>query len=61
MIGAGGLGSYAVQHLLALTAARVVAVDPVPERLAYAAESGAHVTMAGCRPRHRRRDPRAHR
>jgi len=47
VIGAGGLGSFAVQHLLALTAAQVVAVDPVPERLAYAAELGAHVTMEG--------------
>ena len=47
VIGAGGLGSYAVQHLVALTAARVVAVDPVAERLAYASELGAHVTMEG--------------
>jgi propanol-preferring alcohol dehydrogenase len=47
VIGAGGLGSYAVQHLLALTAAQVVAIDPVAERLAYATELGAHVTMEG--------------
>ena len=47
VIGAGGLGSYAVQHLLTLTAARVVAIDPVAERLAYATELGAHVTMEG--------------
>jgi len=47
VIGAGGLGSYAVQHLLALSAARVVAIDPVADRLAYAAELGAHVTMEG--------------
>ncbi|HEY4928142.1 MAG TPA: alcohol dehydrogenase catalytic domain-containing protein [Acidimicrobiales bacterium] len=50
VIGAGGLGSYAVQHLLALTAARVVAIDPVAERLAYATELGAHVTMEGVNP-----------
>jgi propanol-preferring alcohol dehydrogenase len=47
VIGAGGLGSYAVQHLRALTAARVVAVDPVADRLAYAAELGADVTLEG--------------
>jgi len=47
VLGAGGLGGYAVQHLRALTAAQVVAVDPVPERLTYAEELGAHVTMAG--------------
>ena len=47
VIGAGGLGSYAVQHLKALTAARVVAVDVAPARLAYAAELGADVTMEG--------------
>ena len=47
VIGAGGLGSYAVQHLLALTAADVVAVDIAPERLAYATELGAHATMEG--------------
>ena len=50
VIGAGGLGSFAVQHLLALTAARVVAIDPVAERLAYATELGAHVTMEGVTP-----------
>ena len=47
VIGAGGLGSYAVQHLVALTAARVVAVDPVAARLAYATELGAHATIEG--------------
>jgi len=47
VLGAGGLGSYAVQHLLALTAARVVAVDPVPARLDYATELGAHVAIEG--------------
>ena len=33
VIGAGGLGSFAVQHLLALSPARVVAIDPVPGAL----------------------------
>jgi propanol-preferring alcohol dehydrogenase len=47
VIGAGGLGAYAVQHLKALTAARVVAVDVAPARLAYATELGADVTMEG--------------
>ncbi len=47
VIGAGGLGSYAVQHLRALTTAQVVAVDPVPARLDYAVELGADVTMEG--------------
>jgi len=47
VLGAGGLGSYAVQHLVALTAARVVAIDPVAARRAYATELGAHVTIDG--------------
>ena len=47
VIGAGGLGSYAVQYLRELTAARVVAVDVSPARLAYATELGAHHTMEG--------------
>ena len=47
VIGAGGLGAYAIQHLLALTSAEVVAVDVSPERLAYATEIGAHHTLVG--------------
>ena len=47
VIGAGGLGAFAVQHLLALTGAQVVAVDPVADRLAYATELGAHVALEG--------------
>ena len=47
VLGAGGLGAFAVQHLLALSAAQVVAVDTNPSRLAYASELGAHVTMEG--------------
>jgi propanol-preferring alcohol dehydrogenase len=42
VIGAGGLGAFAVQFLRALTAARVVAVDPLPARLDYASSIGAH-------------------
>ena len=42
VIGAGGLGSYAVQFLRRLSGARVIAVDLVPQRLELAAELGAH-------------------
>ncbi|MEV4275153.1 alcohol dehydrogenase catalytic domain-containing protein [Actinoplanes xinjiangensis] len=42
VIGAGGLGAFAIQFVRVLTAARVVAVDPLPARLSYAAELGAH-------------------
>jgi propanol-preferring alcohol dehydrogenase len=42
VIGAGGLGAFAVQFLRVLTAARVVAIDPDPARRAYAASVGAH-------------------
>jgi propanol-preferring alcohol dehydrogenase len=41
VIGAGGLGGYAVQHLRLLTPARVVAVDVDPGRLEAARELGA--------------------
>ena len=47
VLGAGGLGAYAVQFLLALTAATVVAVDPVAARRAYAEELGAHRGIDG--------------
>jgi propanol-preferring alcohol dehydrogenase len=47
VIGAGGLGSFAVQHLRALSAARVVAVDTNPARLEYARSVGAHDVVAG--------------
>jgi alcohol dehydrogenase, propanol-preferring len=50
VIGAGGLGSFAVQHLRAASAARVVAVDTNPARLAYATELGAHHTLEGVTP-----------
>jgi len=46
VIGAGGLGAFAVQFLRVLTAAKVIAVDPSPSRLAYAESAGAHETMS---------------
>jgi alcohol dehydrogenase, propanol-preferring len=42
VIGVGGLGHMAVQLLLAMTAARVVALDVSAEKLALAARLGAH-------------------
>jgi propanol-preferring alcohol dehydrogenase len=42
VIGAGGLGSYAVQYLRRLTGAHVIAVDIVQQRLDLARELGAH-------------------
>ncbi len=47
VIGAGGLGSFAVQMLRALSPAVVVAIDNNPSRLAYATELGAHHTITG--------------
>ena len=47
VIGAGGLGSFAVQHLRALSAANVVVVDQNPARLDYAIELGAHEAIPG--------------
>jgi propanol-preferring alcohol dehydrogenase len=47
VLGAGGLGAFAVQFLRVLTAARVVAVDVSPDRLAYAESVGAHETVPG--------------
>jgi alcohol dehydrogenase, propanol-preferring len=46
VIGAGGLGAYAVQLLRALSPATVVAVDTNPARLEFARELGAHETAA---------------
>src|SRR5690349_12351406 len=42
VVGVGGLGHIAVQCLRALTAAEVIAVDPDPEALKLATDSGAH-------------------
>jgi propanol-preferring alcohol dehydrogenase len=47
VIGAGGLGAYAIQHLLALTSAQVIAIDVSTDRLAYATELGAHHAFEG--------------
>jgi propanol-preferring alcohol dehydrogenase len=47
VLGAGGLGGFAIQYLRALTAARVVAVDINPARLEAARELGAHETLVG--------------
>ena len=47
VIGAGGLGAFAVQFLRALTAAKVIAVDPSATRLAYAETIGAHEVVSG--------------
>jgi propanol-preferring alcohol dehydrogenase len=47
VIGAGGLGSFAVQLLRALTPARVIAVDVNPARLEYARSLGAHEVLSG--------------
>jgi propanol-preferring alcohol dehydrogenase len=46
VIGAGGLGSFAVQLLRALSPAEVVAVDTNPARLAFAAELGAQAVLS---------------
>ncbi len=47
VIGAGGLGAFAVQHLLALSPARVVVVDPAAGRRDYALELGAQHAIHG--------------
>ena len=47
VIGAGGLGQYAIRYLRALTDAEVVAVDLDPTKQATALEVGAH---ASCGP-----------
>lgn len=47
VLGAGGLGAFAVQYLRLLTAATVVAVDPNEARLALAGELGAQHTLSG--------------
>ncbi len=47
VIGAGGLGSFAIQFLRALTACTVVAVDQNPARLEYVQQLGAHHVVPG--------------
>lgn len=51
IIGAGGLGSFAVQLLRVLSPARVIAVDVNPARLDYAQRLGAHETLVGVNER----------
>jgi alcohol dehydrogenase, propanol-preferring len=46
VIGTGGLGSYAIQFIKQLSAAKVVAVDVAAHRLEVAASCGADVTIA---------------
>ncbi len=45
VIGAGGLGGYAVQYLRLLSRAQVIAVDQAQHRLDFAQELGAHHTL----------------
>jgi len=47
VLGAGGLGSFAIQLIRVMSAATVIAVDNNPNRLAYATELGAHHTVSG--------------
>ena len=47
VIGAGGLGSFAVQLLRRLSGARVIAVDVNPARLEYVRRLGAHECVPG--------------
>ena len=45
--GLGGLGAFVVQILRATTDARVVGIDPNPERRAFGLELGAHDVLEG--------------
>ena len=47
VIGAGGLGSFAVQYLRVLTPARIIVVDSNVARREYALELGAHEVIDG--------------
>lgn len=47
VVGVGGLGTFALQLLLALSPARVVAVDPVASRRELALALGAHHALDG--------------
>jgi len=46
LIGIGGLGHIAIQILRAMTPARIIAVDNIPDKLTHARELGAHDTVA---------------
>ena len=45
VIGAGGLGGFAIQWLSMMTTARIVVADVAPHRLAAARQLGAHETV----------------
>ncbi len=47
VLGAGGLGCFAVQFLRVMTAAKVIAIDINPSRRALALELGAHEVLEG--------------
>ncbi len=47
VIGAGGLGMFAIQFLRVMSPANIIAVDQNPNRLALALASGAHDTITG--------------
>lgn len=47
VIGAGGLGSFAIQFLKVLSSSRIIAVDMNEKRLEIAYEFGAHDTVVG--------------
>lgn len=47
VIGAGGLGAFALQFLRVLSGAKVIAVDANPARLDVARELGAHEAITG--------------
>lgn len=49
VIGAGGLGSFAIQYLKLLTKARLIVVDIAPDKLARAKELGADECLDGTR------------
>jgi propanol-preferring alcohol dehydrogenase len=47
VVGAGGLGMFAIQFLRVMSPARIIAVDQNPNRLALALASGAHEVLTG--------------
>lgn len=53
VIGTGGLGGFAVQHLRLLTEASVIAIDVSPQRLEFATDVGAHVALPAADDNHR--------
>ena len=47
VMGAGGLGSFAIQFLKVMSATRIIAIDQNPDRRALALTFGAHEAIAG--------------